>query len=81
VAETPHRYSIHGHRLTGRVFTSKCHDCGMPTISPDEFHPYAACEAFRETHDSREVERVIEPLFRRHLLSLKARGTAEARRG
>jgi hypothetical protein len=58
------RYSIHGHRLTGRVFETKCHECGMPTISADEFHPWEACVTFKRTHDSREVERALEPLFR-----------------
>lgn len=67
------RYSIHGHRLTGRVFTSKCGDCGMDTISEDEFHPYEACEVFKRTHDSREVEKALAPLFRERIL-LPAKG-------
>lgn len=57
------RRSIHGGWLTGSVFKTKCHDCDMPTLAADEFHPYEACEEFKRTHDSRTVEPLLERLY------------------
>lgn len=54
------RRSIHGTWLTGSVFKTKCHDCGMPTLAADEFHPYEACREFKWSHDSRTVEPLFE---------------------
>lgn len=73
------RYSIHGHQLTGTVFETSCGDCGMPTISADEFHPYEACKVYLRTHDSRAVERVIEPLFRVYLADRREPANGQAR--
>lgn len=44
-----------------RTQYEKCHDCGMGLCDPQEWHPWAACVGFKETHDSRDVwERLNE---------------------
>ena len=53
------RYRLDGTMIEASVFTSKCYECGMPTLAPDEFHPYEACVEFKETHDSGSVEALL----------------------
>ena len=66
------RRSIHGNFLTGSVFKTQCHDCGMPTLDYDEFHPYEACEEFRRTQDSTKVEVLLDQLWDQHYGSVGA---------
>ena len=61
------RYDIRGNKLTGSIFESKCGECGMPTLSEAEFHPYEACKIYKRTHDSRDVWLAIVPLMRARL--------------
>ncbi len=55
------RYRLDGTTIEANVLKSKCYECGMPTLAPDEFHPYEACVEFKKSHDSGTVE----PLLRR----------------
>lgn len=54
---------LDGNGITARTNTTRCGECGMPTLSHREFHPYEACEIFKATHDSREVRAVLRRLF------------------
>ena len=54
-----HRIDIHGRPLDTTVQTERCGECGMGTVSLAEFHPWRACEVYKETHDSREVWRAL----------------------
>ena len=75
----PVRYSIRGYRMEGSIFASECGDCGMPTLGQDEFHPYEACAAYKDTHNSVYVERLIEPLYRQRILNDPAVSNQESR--
>lgn len=57
------RRSIDGGWIYGNHFSSKCEECGMPTLGLQEFHPYEACVEFKRTHDSRTVEPLLERLW------------------
>lgn len=51
------RLDIYGRETEGKEFTARCYDCGMPLLDVAEYHPIAACKAYRRSHDSRDVWR------------------------
>lgn len=56
------RFDLRGYRLNEVIHITKCEDCGMGLVSGREFHPYRACEVFKETHDSDRVWEALMPL-------------------
>ena len=60
------RYRLDGTIIEANVFASKCHECGMPTLAPDEFHPHEACVEFKRSGSSDTVEPLLEKLWSAH---------------
>jgi hypothetical protein len=58
-------------RKRKRVFTAKCHGCGMPLYDASEYHPYAACVMFEALRDGTSV--------RANLADVLADGASEER--
>ncbi len=57
------RFDMHGYPLRDVIHITTCGDCGMGLVSHIEFHPYRACEVFKETHDSDRVWEALMPLL------------------
>jgi len=51
----PRRFDLHGYPLHEVIHVTKCAECGMGLVSGAEFHPWRACEVFKETHNSDRV--------------------------
>lgn len=48
----------------------KCAECGMVTLTPNEYHPFAACLMFKSCHDSAVVRSNLDAIRedeRKHL--------------
>lgn len=60
------RLTMNGGIIRNTIQHDRCADCGMGLCDPREYHPFAACEAFRRTRDSREVWREIYRRIRAH---------------
>ena len=56
------RRDLSGNPIKDSALTTACAECGMPLTSFAEFHPWEACEAYKATHDSREVHKAIAHL-------------------
>ena len=56
------RITVKGGLIRNRLHVTTCSYCGMGLVDDMEYHPYAACEAYQRTHDSREVWREIRRL-------------------
>ena len=54
------RVDLDGGPLANRIMDTRCADCGMGTVSAAEFHPYRACELYRQHHDSEKVWATME---------------------
>lgn len=56
------RFDLNGYELRDIIHVTTCGECGMGLVSAAEFHPWAACEEFKRSHDSSAVWRTLMPL-------------------
>ena len=54
------RVDLNGRPLANKVMDTRCAECGMGTVSAAEFHPFRACELYRESHNSETVWAAME---------------------